>query len=158
MYKGLINEKTTLLSNAETELKSFFKDYFNLADERIKSAARHGVSDAVNILKRTTWANVAAIPYKMTTPTKKYGVPLIEGVRAYMWKGEATGVVHVLGNDYTNDGTWLLRFFAGRGAFRKNRGTIEGYMSLKAAYNATMASQLGAIKKSIQSAIDEMNK
>ena len=150
--------KNTILINAEDDIKSFFGELFDKTDTRVMQAARHGVSDAINIIKKTTWANVASIPYKMTTPTKKYGVPLIEGIKAYMYKGEATGFVDILGNRQQNDGTWMLRFFAGKGAYRKNRGFIEGYMSLKSAYNTTMSNQMDAIKKSIESAIDELNK
>lgn len=150
--------KNTILINAEDDIKSFFGELFDKTDTRVMQAARHGVSDAINIIKKTTWANVASIPYKMTTPTKKYGVPLIEGIKAYMYQGEPTGFVDILGNRQHNDGTWMLRFFAGKGAYRKNRGFIEGYMSLKSAYNTTMSNQMDAIKKSIESAIDELNK
>ena len=150
--------KNTILVNAEQDLKAFFGDLFDKTDKRIMSAARHGVSNAINIIRDTTWANVASIPYKMTTPTKKYGVPLIEGIKTYMYSGEATGFVDILGNRQTNDGTWMLRFFAGKGAVRKKQGIIRGYMSLKSAYNSTMGAQMGALSQSIQQAIDELNK
>lgn len=149
--------KNTILINAEDDLKTFFGDLFDKTNTRVMQAARHGVSEAINIIKNTTWANVSSIPYKMTTPTKKYGVPLIEGIKAYMYKGEATGFVDILGNRRQNDGTWMLRFFAGKGAVRRNRGVIKGYMSLKSAYSATMSDQMEAINKSIKSAIDEIN-
>lgn len=153
-----MSTKNTILVNAEKDLQSFFGDLFDKTNTRIMAAARHGVSDALNIIKNTTWANVQSIPYKMTKPTKKYGVPLIEGIKTYMYKGEPTGFVDILGNRRTNDGTWMLRFFAGGGAVRKNRGSIRGYLSLKAAYNTTMSDQMTAITNSIKSAIDEINK
>lgn len=169
--------KNTILINAEDDLKTFFGDLFDKTNTRVMQAARHGVSEAINIIKNTTWANVSSIPYKMTTPTKKYGVPLIEGIKAYMYKGEATGFVDILGNRRQDDGTWMLRFFAGNGAVRrikykpdsklsrprpknfkfKTENRIKGFMSLKSAYNTTMSNQMDAIKKSIESAIDEIN-
>lgn len=150
--------KNTILVNAEDDLKSFFGDLFDKTNTRIMQAARHGVSDAINIIRNSTWANVQSIPYRMTVPTKKYGVPLIEGIKAYMYKGEPSGFVDILGNRQTNDGTWMLRFFAGKGAFRKDRGIIHGFLSLKGAYNTTMSQQMAAVRNSIQSAIDEINK
>lgn len=152
-----MSSKNTILIDAEKDLKSFFGDVFDKANKRIMSAARHGVSNALNIIKNTTWANVATIPYKMTTPTKKYGVPLIQGINAYMWKGRATGFVDIMGSRGSDDGTWMLRWFAGGGAVRKNRGSIKGYMSLRSAYESTIGGQMTEIQQAISNAIDEIN-
>lgn len=149
--------KNTILIDAKNDLQSFFGEAFDKTNKRIMSAARHGVSNAINIIKNTTWANVEAIPYKMTKPTKMYGVPLIQGINAYMWKGQATGFVDIMGAREHNDGTWMLRWFAGGGAVRKNRGSIRGYMSLKSAYNSTLGGQMREIQQSISNAIDELN-
>ena len=149
--------KNTILINAEEDIKTFFGELFDKSDERIMKAARHGVSNALNVIRDATYKNVQSIPYNMTRPTKKYGVPLIEGIKTYVYKNEPTGFVDVLGNRQTNDGTWMLRFFAGGGAIRKNRGEIRGYLSLKAAYNTTMSKQTDEIRRSIEAAIDEIN-
>ena len=74
-----------------------------------------------------------------------------------MWKGQATGFVDIMGAREHNDGTWMLRWFAGGGAVRKNRGSIRGYMSLKSAYNSTLGGQMREIQQSISNAIDEIN-
>lgn len=160
------------------KLKAIFNDLFDVTNERIMQAARHGVSEAINRIKAKTISNVASIPYNMTSPTKKYGVPLIEGVKAYMWKGEATGFVDILGNRRQNDGTWMLRFFAGKGAVRrikykpeselsrprpknfkfKTENRIKGYYSLVNAATSLGSDATQEIQNAIKSAIDEINK
>lgn len=147
-----------------SRLRSYFGSLFDKTNSRIMQAARHGVSEAVNVVRNKTLQNVRSIPYNMTGPTKMYGVPLIAGVKAYMHRGEATGFVDVLGNRQTNDGTWMLRFFAGKGTKRRktrngaNRGSIKGYYSLSNAAASIGSDAATIISRSIQEAIDEINK
>lgn len=146
-----------------TRIKAFFGDLLDFTNKRIWAATRHGVSEALNLVKQKTIANIAAIPYRMTTPTKMYGVPLIAGVKAYLYKGQATGFVDILGTRGANDGTWMLRWAAGRGTKQRtsksgrNLGAITGYYALANAASSIGSDAATEIQKSIQSAIDEIN-
>lgn len=141
-----------------SRLRAYFGAALDTDNKMIMGAARHGVSNAVNVLLEKTRSNIASIPYNMTGPTKKYGVALIEGAKAYMYRGEATGFVDILGSRNTNDGTWMLRFFAGRGARRKTRGVIQGYYSLANAAASIGSDAAMIIAQSISKTIDDINR
>lgn len=144
-------------------LNAYFKDLFDKTNTRVMQAARHGVSDAINRIKEKTKSKISSSWFNATAPTKKYGVPLIEGVKAYMWKGEPTGFADILGNRYTNDGTWMLRFFEGGTKERKSKfGNSYGKIRPAWFFGDAVAS-IGSdaildIQNSIQHAIDEINK
>lgn len=92
------------------DLKDALKEYFDLADDRIMSAARHGVSEGINLLRDQVLTNIQSSKFRYNSTTGKFGIPLIQGVKTYMWKKLPTGFVSVLGNQTKNDGTWRLRF------------------------------------------------
>lgn len=145
---------TINLNDANNGLKRYFGDLFDMTNKNISQGVRHGISEAINAIKKQTNINIASIPYKMTTPTKKYGTALIQGVNAYMLRGQNFGSVDILGHKF-NDGTWMLRFFAGKGAHRKKRGSIKGYMSLRSAFESTNPIQY--VEAAVKQKIDEIN-
>ena len=145
---------TINLNDAKNGLKHYFGELFDITDKRINEGVRHGISQAINAIKKQTNINIASMPYKMTIPTKKYGVALIQGVNAYMQRGKNFGAVDILGHKY-NDGTWMLRFFAGKGARRKKYGSIKGYMSLQRAFKSTNPIQY--VEAAVKQKIDEIN-
>lgn len=105
------------------KLSQYVSDMLSDTDNAVKTATRHGISETINTIINKTRANVSASDFQSTRPSRQYGVPLIEGVRAYMVKGQPFGVVHILGDTRHNDGTWRLRFFE-MGAKRAKRGII----------------------------------
>ena len=148
-----------------SRLQAFFGELFDTTQENVMRAARHGVSNAINVVRDKTRANVAAMPYRMTVPTRKWGVPMIEGVKAYLHKGDATGFVDILGNRRTNDGTWLLRMAGGRGtkprvtkSSNAYRGALQGYYVLSNAAASIGSDAATIIADAISKEIDEINK
>lgn len=160
--------KAVKLIDAKPMLDAFFKSLFDKTDKRIMSAARHGVSEAINRLKAKTKENIAGSWFNGTTSAgrtlrgRTYTVPLIEGVNAYMWKSQATGFVDIMGSRGYDDGTWRLRLFNGGTRNRRSKNG-RSYGSLKPTWffaNALSSSEsdaLSMIQSSIQSAIDEIN-
>ena len=154
--------KTVKLIEAAPQIETFFKGLFDKTDKRLMSAARHGVSEAINKLIDSTRSNISSSWFNSTS-SKKYGVPLIEGARGYMYKGAATGFVHILGDTKHNDGTWRLRFFEGGTKPRKSKNG-KTYGSIRPAYffESVKASSdtiaMSEIETAIQNAIDEINK
>ena len=149
--------RVTKIIDAEQTLKSVFGDLFNKADISIRNAVKQGIYVAINNIKQLTYNKSVTVPYQLTRPSRKYGVPLIEGIKAYMYKTNLTGVVNILGNTRQDDGTWRTRFFLGKGAVRKNRGTITGYNTLKAAYEQYKGTAVQDINDSVKKAIDKLN-
>lgn len=149
--------RVTKIIDAEQTLKSVFGDLFNKADITINKAVRHGIYVAINNIKQLTYNKSVSVPYQLTRPSRKYGVPLLEGIRAYMYKTNLTGVVNILGDTRNNDGTWRTRFFLGKGAVRKKRGTITGYNTLKSAYEQYQGKAIEDINDSVKNAIDKLN-
>ena len=137
------------------DLKDALKDYFDLADDRIMSAARHGVSEGINVLRDQVLANIQSSKFRYNSTTGKFGIPLIQGVRTYMWKKMPTGFVSVLGNQSKNDGTWRLRFFE-MGVTRKNRGSIAPNWFLKNALSQQEAATQQVIL-AVEKTIDDIN-
>ena len=159
---------TVKLVDAKPMLDAFFKDLFDKTNKRIMSAARHGVSEAINAIMNRTKQNVSSSWFNATSSTGRtmrgytYNRPLIEGVQAYMYQGAATGFVHIMGTPRVNDGTWRLRMF--EGGTRKRRSKHgKDYGSLRPSWffaNAVASAESDAssmIQSSIQSAIDEIN-
>ena len=160
--------KTVKLIDAKDSIESFFKGLFDKTNKRIMSAARHGVSEAINSIKERTKQNISSSWFNGVTSAgrtlrgRTYTRPLIEGVQAYMWQGVPTGFVHIMGTPRVDDGTWRLRFFnSGTRQRRSKKG--NNYGSLKSdpffANAITSADQnaVSMIQSSIQSAIDEIN-
>ena len=151
----------TLIS-AEHDLKEYFGELFDKTNIRILQAARHGVSNAINALIDKTKQNVSGAYFRSST-SQHYSVPLIEGVRGYLYRGVPTGFVDILGNRQSNDGTWRLRFFEGGTKERKNKSNGHSYGRLKPArFFAPVAGMaqteaVNKIKESISNAIDELN-
>ena len=157
--------RVTKIIDAEKTLKSVFGDLFDKTDITIRKAVKHGIYVAVNNIKQLTYNKSVSVPYQLTRPSRKYGVPLIEGIRAYMYKTQLTGVVHILGDAINNDGTWRLRFFLGKGAVRKKTrhgplekpSVIQGYNTLKSAYDQYKDKAIEDINDSVKNAIDKLN-
>lgn len=160
--------KAVKLIDAKDSIESFFKGLFDKTNKRIMSAARHGVSEAIDAIKEKTKQNVSSSNFNGATSAgrtlrgRTYTTPLIEGVQAYMWQNTATGFVHIMGTPRNDDGTWRLRFFEG-GTKQRRSKKGNNYGSLKPAVffaNAITSAEPNAvsmIQSSIQSAIDELN-
>ena len=160
--------KTVKLIDAKDSIESFFKGLFDKTNKRIMSAARHGVSEAINSIKERTKQNISSSWFNGVTSAcrtlrgRTYTTPLIEGVQAYMWQGVPTGFVHIMGTPRVDDGTWRLRFFnSGTRQRRSKKG--NNYGSLKSdpffanAITSAEPNAVSMIQESIQSAIDEIN-
>lgn len=161
--------KSVKLINAKDSIESFFKGLFDKTNKRIMSAARHGVSEAIDAIKEKTKSNVRSSNFNGTTSAgrtlrgRTYTTPLIEGVQAYMWQGVPTGFVHIMGTPRVDDGTWRLRFFEGGTRTRMSKngrtyGSIKGNWFFSNAYSSIGSDATTMIQRSIQSAIDEINK
>jgi len=159
-------KKMTLIS-AEQDLKEYFGELFDKTNIRILQAARHGVSNAINALIDKTKQNVSGAYFNGVTSAgrtmrgKTYTIPLIQGVRAFLYQGEPTGFVHILGNTRTDDGTWRLRLFEGGTKQRKSKNGSYGRLR-PARFFAPVAGMaqteaVNKIKESISNAIDELN-
>ena len=157
------------LIDAKDRLESFFKGLFDKTNKRIMSAARHGVSEAIDAIKEKTKSNVRSSNFNGITSSgrtlrgRTYTTPLIEGVQAYMWQGVPTGFVHIMGTPRVDDGTWRLRFFEGGTRIRRSKngrtyGMIKGNWFFSNAYSSIGSDAITMIQNSIQSAIDEINK
>lgn len=159
---------TVKLVDAKPALEVFFKGLFDKTNSRIMSAARHGVSEAINAIKERTKQNVSSSWFNGTTSAgrtirgRTYTRPLIEGVQAYMYQGAATGFVHIMGAPRVDDGTWRLRMFEGGTTTRKSKhgrsyGSIRPSWFFANAISSSESNATSMIQSSIQSAIDEIN-
>ena len=157
----MATKKMTLIS-AENDLKEFFGELFDKTNIRIMQAARHGISQAVDALISQAKQNVSGAYFRSST-SQHYSVPLIEGVRGYLYRGVPTGFVDILGNRLTNDGTWRLRFFEGGTKERRNKTNGHSYGRLRPARffapiaGAAEGVAVNKLKESISNAIDELN-
>ena len=102
----------------------------NVTKQQVAGAVRHGVSDSANIIREQAKANLLSTGLNVTS-SRHYSSPLIEGVKAYMWREMPVAVVHIMGDNRVNDGTWRLRFFESgtKERFTRNgfsRGSISG--------------------------------
>lgn len=116
-----------------------FDKFITSANEMIYGAVRHSISNTINKVRDATKSFIASSSFNSSSPVRRQkvsdgGAPLIEGVRAYMSKGNNVGFVHILGNRGTNDGTWMLRFFEGGSVDRVNKsgkinskGEVQSY-------------------------------
>jgi hypothetical protein len=134
-------------------LKQYIADILSDTDNAVKSATRHGISNAVNTLIDKTRANIAASDFKSSS-SQHYGVGLIHGARGALVKGQPFGIVHILGNRY-NDGTYRLRFFEG-GAKRKNRGIIGPRYFFKHAIANAESLTISLIQQAIDKNLQEL--
>ena len=161
--------KAVKLIDAKDSIESFFKGLFDKTNKRIMSAARHGVSEAIDAIKEKTKRNVSSSNFNGITSAgrtlrgRTYTTPLIEGVQAYMWQGVPTGFVHIMGTPRVDDGTWRLRWFEAGTRMRKSKngrsyGSIKGNWFFSNAYSSIGSDAITMIQESIQSAIDEINK
>jgi hypothetical protein len=146
----------TFKINEYNKLKSYFGSLFDKTNKDVMAAARHGVSEAINHIKSQVTQNALSSPFRSTSSTH-YPVPLIEGIKAYLYRGVATGFVDVLGNTKHNDGTWRLRFFE-VGATRRNRGVIQAYHFLQNAATTAESTASALIQSAIENKINELNK
>jgi hypothetical protein len=81
----------------------------NVTKQQVAGAVRHGVSDSANIIREQAKGNLLSTGLNVTS-SRHYSSPLIEGVKAYMWRDMPVAVVHIMGDNRVNDGTWRLRF------------------------------------------------
>lgn len=95
----------------------------NVTKEQVAGAVRHGVSDSANIIREQTKSNLLSTGLNVTA-SRHYSSPLIEGVKAYMWRDMPVAIVHIMGDNRVNDGTWRLRFFE---SGTKERFTRKGF-------------------------------
>ena len=107
------------------------------------------------MLRDQVLTNIQSSKFRYNSTTGKFGIPLIQGVRTYMWKKLPTGFVSVLGNQSKNDGTWRLRFFE-MGVTRKNRGSIAPNWFLKNALSQQEAATQQVIL-AVEKTIDDIN-
>ena len=135
------------------ELQKYIADILSDTDNAVKSATRHGISNAINAIINKTRANVASSDFNSST-SRQYGVGLIEGVRGAMVKGQPIGIAHILGNKY-NDGTWRLRFFE-MGAKRKKRGIIGPRYFFKHAIANAESDTISLIQQAIDKNLQEL--
>jgi len=147
------------IESATKQLKNYFGELFDLTNERILSATRHGVSNAVNAIIRQTESNISSSWFDGDS-TKSFSVPLKEGVRGYLYKGEATGVATIMGDTIHNDGTWRLRFFEGGTDPRpskhgKDYGSIRATHFFANAIKSTDSFEI--IKKAVEQEIEKIN-
>ena len=160
--------KTVKLIDAKYSIESFFKGVFDKTNKRIMSAARHGVSEAIDAIKEKTKQNVSSSWFNGVTSAgrtfrgRTYTRPLIEGVQAYMWQKTATGFVHIMGTPRVDDGTWRLRLFENGTRQRRskkgnNYGSLKPAMFFANAITSAEQNAVSMIQSSIQSAIDEIN-
>jgi len=150
------------LIDANEQLKNFFGEVFDLTDKRINQAARHGVSMALNVIKDKTKSNIKGSYFRSAT-SQHYPVGLIEGVKAYLYQGEATGFVDILGNTRTNDGTWRLRFFENGTKQRKSKngrtyGALKGAYFFSNAYASIGSDAITTIQQAVSEAVEEINR
>lgn len=137
------------------KLQKYMDDLTSDVNTAVSAAVRHGIAQAINVIRDKTRANIAASDFQATQPTKKYGVPLIEAVQTYMVKGQKYGQVNILGPK-ENLGLWITRFFE-MGAKRRNRGMIgPRYFFKKATANAENIA-VDLVEKSIQETINNLN-
>lgn len=149
------------LIDANEQLKNYFGEVFNLTETRIMQAARHGVSNALNLIKDKTKSNISSSYFRSAT-SQHYPVGLIQGVKAYLYQGEPTGFVDILGNTRTNDGTWRLRFFEGGTKQRKSKngrsyGALRGAYFFSNAYASIGSDAYATIQQAVNEAVDEIN-
>lgn len=149
------------LIDAEPRLNAYFKELFDKSNLRIRAAVRHGISQAANVIKEKTERNIRSSSFRSTT-SRTYSAPLIEGVKAYLHKGELSGFVDILGNTRTNDGTWRLRFFEGGTKNRKSKygrsyGSIGAEWFFDRAVSSVGSDAVDMIQRSIENAINEIN-
>lgn len=147
------------IESATQALRNYFGELFDLTNERILAATRHGVSNAVNEIMRRTKANIASSWFNGFS-TRTFQTPLINGVRGFLYKGEATGIVSVMGDTVHNDGTWRLRFFEGGTAPRpskhgKDYGSIRPTNFFANAINSTDSFE--TIRKAVEQEIDKID-
>ena len=141
------------------KLTKYIDDLLSYTQGKIRSAARHGVSETVNQLMRQTIDNIASSGFKGMTSSN--GVPLYMGVRGFMIKNQVIGFVHVLGDTIHNDGTFRLRFFE-RGTKPHNtplgytKGVKGWYFFKRGTANALQLATQN-IQASIEKTIDEIN-
>lgn len=137
------------------KLSQYVSDFLSDTDNAVKSATRHGISQAIDTIINKTRANIAASDFQSKRPSRQYGVPLIEGVRAYMVKGQPFGVTHILGDTRHNDGTWRLRFFE-MGVTRKKRGMIGPNYFFKHATADAENIAISLVQQAIDKNLQEM--
>ncbi len=95
----------------------------NVTKTQVAASVRHGVSDSANMIKEQARSSLSNTGLNVMS-SRHYSSPLIDGIKAYMWHDLPVGVVHILGNTSTNDGTWRLRFFENG---TKERFTRKGF-------------------------------
>lgn len=149
------------LIDAEPRLDAYFKGLFDKTNARMRAAARHGISQAADAIKSKTQQNIRSSSFRSTS-SLHYSTPLIEGVKAYLYKGELSGFVDILGNTRTNDGTWRLRFFEGGTKIRKSKngksyGRIKDHWFFDRAVSSIGSDAVTMIERSVEAAIKEIN-
>ena len=72
---------TFKIIDAQPRLNEIFKGLFDKSDARVRSAVRHGISQAINAIKSKTMQNIRSSSFRSTS-SLHYSKPLIEGVKA----------------------------------------------------------------------------
>ena len=153
---------TFKIIDAQPRLNEIFKGLFDKSDARVRSAVRHGISQAINAIKSKTKQNIRSSSFRSTS-SLHYSTPLIEGVKAYLQRGGLlSGFVDILGDTATNDGTWRLRFFEGGTKIRKSKngksyGRIKGNWFFDRSVSSIGSDAITMIEHSVDNAIKEIN-
>ena len=134
---------------------------FNVTKQEVAGAVRHGVSDSANMIKEQAKSSLQNTGLNVTF-SKHYSSPLIEGVKAYMYRDMPVGVVHIMGDSHNNDGTWRLRFFESgtKERFTRkgfNRGHITGTGFFEQAIQGKQAVVESIIDSAIQNNIKDID-
>lgn len=156
----------------DTEIKIDFdnkdeiKQFLDKASNDVISSVRNSISKAVDVLRDNVKSNIQSSHYALSrSRTGRYSVPLIDGVKAYMYSNmgsNPTGAVDILGNRRQNDGTWQLRYFEGgtKPRYQKNgryTGQIKPQWFFRDAVQSSQQQAKSLVQSAIQKAIDNIN-
>lgn len=121
-------------------LKDQLYDVIDVTVEEAIAKVRHGISQSINTIAQDTRNALQNTGYRVNSPMPEGGT-LMEGIRAFLYRRDSSdyihGVVHILGNRNTNDGTWRLRFFEG--------GTQDRWQKKGNKRNLTKVKYLGSL-------------
>lgn len=105
-----------------SEIVDDISGFCDMSIDEANTALRGAVSLAVNHIAEIAGRNLVSA-VKGANGKLPEGGSLYKGIRAYVYKDLATGMVHILGDKKVNDGTWRTRFF--------EAGTKERYHKKK---------------------------
>lgn len=97
------------------ELNTNVKKWLNITNSTVHQKIRHAISETIDEVGDNVRRGLQNTDLNIYTPMPEGGT-LYEGVSQYMYRKKtedaaSVGVISILGNRKTNDGTWRLRFF-----------------------------------------------